>query len=193
MKKSILFLAFTLATFVTFSQEKKEFKGFKKKDVYLSGNVSFLTVSSGGQDQSEFNFQPVVGLFIEDAYALEFGLIIGGSEANGTETNSFGAQASLIHFFNTKNKFSFTLGGGVGYISTKVENGFQGDFKNNSIQASVFPGINYFISDNFALRANVAAVSYTSNKADFQGAEAVNAFSLNMNLSDVSFGFLYKF
>jgi len=188
---SLLLLIITFSE--SFSQEKNDFIGFSQSDFYLSGQINYAKTTSENFSQSAFNFQPTVGYFLDNSNALELGLIVGLNEAGDSETNSFGVQTSLIHFFNTENKFSFTLGVGLAYVSTKFDNGFQGDYTSNLFQGAVFPGVNYFVSDNFSLIANLGVLSYVTEKGDFQGAEDVNSFNINLNLSNINFGVLYKF
>src|SRR5690606_9273516 len=128
--------------------------------------------------------------------ALEFNLLVGSSKQEFGELedkqSQFGAGLGATYFFTPSSKFSFTVGAGVAYASSKEEEEGSDDFKVNSFGIAVAPGVNYFISDNFALRASIGALSYTSSKADFDGAEAINTFGLNLDLSDINFGLTYK-
>lgn len=192
MKKVFLFL-FLLSYSVIFCQEKDDFEGFKKGDFYISGQLSYSSSESNNNDFSDFRFQPIVGFFIDKSNSLELGLIIGSNESGQSEISSLGATASLVHFFNVEDKFSFTLGGGLAYISSSFENSFQGDYKSNIFQIAVFPGVNYFLTNKIALNANIGVLSYAREKSDLPGAEANNNFNINFNLSNVNFGFIYRF
>ncbi|MNY83339.1 hypothetical protein D3C86_2260380 [compost metagenome] len=53
--------------------------------------------------------------------------------------------------------------------------------------------MSYFVSSNFAIEAGLGVLNYTSEKPDVDGAEARNTFNLNLDLSNVNFGVVYKF
>ena len=81
------------------------------------------------------------------------------------------------------------MGAGLNYNSQETGP----DVKVNTFTIAVAPGVNYFVSDAFALRATVGSLGYTSAKADTDGAESVSQFGLNLNLSNINFGMTYKF
>lgn len=180
------------------AQDENTTGGFAEGDVYVSGTVGF---NSQSQDETKFNsvnFMPSVGYFISEKIALEFNLLIGSQkqEFGGFEDkqSQFGAGLGATYFFTPASQFSFTVGAGVSYTSSKEEeDGVDEDFKSDIIGIAVAPGVSYFVSDCLALRASIGALSYTSEKADFEGAEAINSFGLNLNLSDINFGLTYKF
>ncbi len=110
------------------------------------------------------------------------------------KTTNIGGGIDANYFFTPFNQFSFILSGGVSYnkFNFKPDNVGQEDSSSDSFGAQVRPGINYFVSKNFALRATVGALSYRTNKSDFEGAEAQNNFGLNFNLSNINIGLTYK-
>ena len=180
------------------AQDETTTRGFAKDDIYVSGTVGF---SSQSQDEAKSNnvtFSPTVGYFISENIALELNLLVGSSKQEFGEfedkQSQFGAGLGATYFFTPSSEFSFTIGAGVAYVSSKEEEaGFDDDFKVNSFGIAVSPGVNYFVSDCIALRASIGALSYTSSKADVDGAEALNTFGLNLDLSDINFGITYKF
>nr|WP_321222683.1 porin family protein [uncultured Psychroserpens sp.] len=199
MKK--LFLMAAVAVFGLSNvnaQDENTVGGFAQNDVYVSGTVGFNSTS---QDETKFNnvtLSPTVGYFVSENIALEFNLLVGSQKQEvgdfEQKQSQFGAGLGAVYFFTPSNQFSFTLGAGVSYVSNKEEeDGVDEDFKSDIIGFAVAPGVNYFVSDDFALRASIGALSYTSEKADFEGAEAINNFGLNLNLSDINFGITYKF
>src|SRR5690606_25978116 len=107
-------------------------------------------------------------------------LLIGSTkDEDDDKTSRVGAGLGATYFFTPTNQFSFTLGAGLAYINdtNKPEGGPESEY--NSFGVAIAPGLNYFISDKFALRASIAALSFESGKADFPGAEAENNFGLN--------------
>jgi len=53
--------------------------------------------------------------------------------------------------------------------------------------------MNYFLNSNFALEAKVGVLGYSSDKPDFDGAEATDNFNFGLNLNDITLGLVYKF
>ena len=176
------------------AQEETTTGGFANGDIYVSGSVGFNSAKQADAKSNSFNFSPSVGYFINDNIALELNLLIGTAEAaNDDKTTNIGAGLGARYFFTPSNQFSFTLGAGVSYTNSKFEPNGGAEAKFNTFAIAVTPGVNYFVSDCIALRASVGALSYSSAKADVDGAEALNNFGLNLNLSDINFGITYKF
>ncbi|WP_346881474.1 outer membrane beta-barrel protein [uncultured Algibacter sp.] len=191
-----LFLLSIIAVFAIGSVNAQDDStgGFTGGDIYVSGSVGFNSTKTGDAKSNEFTFSPSVGYFISDNIALEASLLIGSSEdAGDNKTSSFGGGLGANYFFTPDSQFSFILGAGLVYVNSKLEPNGGGEAKTNTFAASVRPGLNYFVSDAFALRASIAALSYSSSKPDFSGADATNNFGLNVDFSDINFGVIYKF
>ncbi|MBR9915272.1 MAG: porin family protein [Algicola sp.] len=199
MKKLLLMTAIAVFGFTNVNaQDENTTGGFAEGDVYVSGTVGFNSASQDEVKENNLTFSPAVGYFISDNIALEFNLLFGSQkqEVGDAEDkqSQFGAGVGATYFFTPSNQFSFTLGAGVAYVSSKEEfEGIDDELKTNSFGIAVSPGVNYFVSDCLSLRASIGALSYTSSKADFEGAEALNTFGLNLDLSDINFGVTYKF
>ncbi len=195
--KKLLFAAIAVLglTNVNAQEENVTTGGFEQGDLYVSGTVGYNSFSQGDADSNALTFSPTAGYFVSDNIAVELGLTVGtGEDTAKTKTSSFGGTLGATYFFTPEDQFSFTLGAGLAYTSTKVNpDGEDNDTTWNNFGFAVSPGVNYFVSDCFALRASIGALSYTSNKADVDGAEAANNFGINLDLSDINFGITYKF
>lgn len=197
MKK--LFFAAIIAVFslgaVNAQENETSTAGFDQGDVYVSGRLGFNSFKAGEEKSSNFNLSPSVGYFVSDNIAIEAGLNIGSNKyANDSKSSSFGGELGANYFFTPADKFSFTVGAGFAYSTLKRESSSGTESpKVNSFIFAVSPGLNYFVSDSFALRASIGALSYGSTKVDVDGAEASNNFGLNLNLSNINFGVTYKF
>ncbi len=194
MKKVLLVIAMVAAGFTANAQEKSKAKGgFAKEDIYITGAIGYNN-ASGGADASAYTISPSVGYFISDNIALELGLTFGGTDVAGFgETSSLGFSLGANYFFTPEKDFSFIVGAALGYTTVGTEfAGVEGP-DTNVFAIAVAPGINYFVSESIALRATVGALSYTSSKLDVDGAESVNNFGINLNLSAIQFGLTYKF
>lgn len=187
MKKLLLGAAFAVFALTTTNAQDDDSMGFEKSDLYVSGTVGFVSASGGASDGTAYNFSPSVGYFLTENIALEANLSFG--DAGGDDSGSFGFGAGARYFLAPASQFSLTLGAGLNYNSQETGP----DVKVNTFTIAVAPGVNYFVSDAFALRATVGSLGYTSAKADTDGAESVSQFGLNLNLSNINFGMTYKF
>jgi opacity protein-like surface antigen len=194
MKKLLLSAAIAVLGLSQVNAQDGTTGGFNNGDVYVSGSLGFNSYKYGNSKINSLDFSPSVGYFVSDNIALEFNLLVGSTkDEDDDKTSSFGAGLGANYFFTPANQFSFTLGAGVGYVTNTNKPNGGPESKYNTFDIAIAPGLNYFISEKFALRASIAALSYTSRKADFSGAEAENEFGLNADLSNVNFGVTYKF
>jgi hypothetical protein len=195
MKKIILSAVAVFAFGFTNAQNNNVgSEGFAKEDLFITGSVSFGSgnVGSTGEKTNNFTFSPSVGYFATEKIAIGVGLNIGTSTSEvssvSTKTNNFGINAFGRYYFTPASKFSLFGHASVGFGSAKVDS-----FKTNSFNLGIAPGINYFLSENFALETTWGVLSYNSEKADVDGAKAANNFNLGVNLSDIKLGLVYKF
>ncbi|WP_299388231.1 outer membrane beta-barrel protein [uncultured Lacinutrix sp.] len=195
MKKLLFTAAIAVLGFTSVNaQEDTTVGGFEKGDVYVSGTVGFTTTSVADVDSNQFEVSPSVGYFISENIALEAGLSYGsGEDFAEDKTSSFGGSLGANYFFTPSNTFSFTLGAGVNYKADKTEPNGGEESTVNTFGIAVSPGISYFVSDSFSLRASFGALSYDNAKGDWDNAEAVDTFGLNLDLSEIKFGVAYKF
>ena len=187
MKKLLFLTAIAVFTFTTTNAQNEDSTvGFAKSDLYISGSLGLASVSTDGVSNTAYSISPAIGYFLSDNIALEADLIY--SDAGTDDSSTFGAAIGAIYFFSPAKQFSFAIGGGFDYEST--EQGVVAP-KLNSWFIGLTPGMNYFVSDSFALRAGIGSLGYGSSKPD--GAEATNTFGFSLDLYDVEFGITYKF
>jgi outer membrane protein len=121
-----------------------------------------------------------------------------------TKTTTFGAGVFARYYFLDLGKRFKTYGEfGVGFDSAKTEVEVPGvdvdDFKTNGIGAGLGLGLNYFVKENIAINfALTDVLSFRSDKADVDGAEAVTSFNGNLNVFNnffqtAQFGLTWKF
>ena len=189
MKKVLLFAAFAAFAMTSVNAQDEDSSGFAKSDIYMTGTVGFNSASVGDVDASSYQVSPAIGYMMTDNLAiganLSFGSMDDGSDVDMSSTG-FGVGAT--YFMAPTSKFSMNVSAGLGYRTDSL-----GDLDVNTLSFAVSPGFNYWIADSWGLVANIAALSYTSQKADVDGAEAATAFGLNLDLSDINFGMVYKF
>ena len=200
--KKFMFSMIALASFMAVqAQEEEGGKGFAKGDVFASGSLGYSSQKTGEEKYNQFNVIPRVGYFVSDNVAIGAQLGYGNSKATyytGMEwdertTNSFSAGAFARYYATPGNTFSFFGQLQANYSTSKTEYEGGGEDKRNGFDVGVAPGISYFISDHIALETTFGVLSYATSKPDADGAESTNTFNLNLNLSNVVFGIVYKF
>ena len=199
MKKVLLSLA-TVFAFGLANAQETESNGFAKGDVFLSGTVGFSSETTGDAKITGFNIAPSAGYFVSENIAV--GLTLGyNSLKNEMPSNpvtseskytSFGVGAFGRYYFTPANSFSLFGQLGVGYENGKLEQN-SNESKTDSFNIGVAPGINYFVSEHFALEATFGILGYSTSKPDFDGADSTNSFDFGLNLDNINFGIVYKF
>lgn len=182
------------------AQEETATSGFAKNDVFVSGSLGFRSQKTGDEKINNFNVTPRVGYFVSDNIAVgaQLGFNSGKNtyNANGTmvEVKSTGFEAgAFARYYGTPGRaFSFFGQLNASYNTTKNES--QGsESKVNGFSVGLAPGISYFVSDHIAFETTFGILNYSSSKPDANGAESTDTFNLNLNLSNVAFGMIYKF
>lgn len=221
MKKVLLSaVALVAFTFANAQEESKGF-GFAKGDVLVEGNLAFgsskSTDSFNGTDLEEtktssFTFTPKVGYFVTDKLAVGAELGVGSGKQEVTDFvantntenkgNSFGAGVfARYYFLDLGQRFKTYAEAGVGFGSTKWEQDGQEIQKDNSFSLGIDLGINYFVTERFAISFGLNNVlGYSSTKSEFPGGGETkeNNFGGNLNTFDnffdtPSFGLTWKF
>ncbi len=215
MKKIILSVVAVMAFGFANAQDKKEGgAGLAKGDLVMTGTVGFASVSNadGIKDAkaSTFTLSPGAGYMMSDNLMLRAGLDVtsgtlnsGAPGADDAKTSGFGVNLGATYFFTPADKFSLGLGGRFSYASQSQdffvdeETGevvaLDEDLKVNTISFEVPLSLHYFVSDNWAITSEFAGVGFESSKADVEGAEAQTTIGVNLDMSALKFGVLYKF
>lgn len=197
MKKIILSILAVAAFGTANAQEATSSEGgFAQGDLFVSGGIGFSSTKQGDAKGSGLNFSPAIGYFISENIALGARLDVNsGKQENGgpeVKTSGFGVEAFGRYYFTPAAKFSVFGELAVGVGSDKTEVGNVED-KSNTFGVNAGAGVSYFLSNNWAIEAGWAGLGYNSSKEDVDGAEARNTFGLNVDLSSINFGLIYKF
>ncbi|MFD2890830.1 outer membrane beta-barrel protein [Flavobacterium chuncheonense] len=198
MKKVLLTAAAVFAFGFANAQEgESTIAGFSKGDVFVTGGVGFNSDKQGDWKSNEFTFSPAVGYFVSDNIALgaRLNVMSGKSEFGSSEEKSsaFGAEAFGRYYMTPASKFSLFGELAVGFGSSKEEDVFGDETKYNAFGVNAGIGVNYFLSSNWALEASWAGLGYNTFKEDTSGAESYDTFGLNVDLSSINLGLVYKF
>ena len=200
MKKIILTVAAVFALTFANAQDKKESsEGFAKGDLFLTGSFGFSTDKTGDSKSDGFNIKPGIGYFLTENLALVGQVRFESTkddDGSGTPTSTFkttsvGIAAGVNYYWTPASKFSLSLGGMLSYDSIKSDNGVA-DSTAKEIGVSVPLGLQYFVSDSFALTTTWGGLNYSTNDNGGNGADKTDKISLGLDLSSVSFGLLYK-
>jgi len=202
MKKFIAFFAFLQIFFFSNAQNDKSI-GFENGDFFISGNVGFSSFKNRDTDlkATEFRIIPEAGYFISDhiALGLELGYLNVNIEAIDTvngitgvidqEANSFLAGVYSRYYFTPQKVFSFFGSLGLDYIDSKQEQlGGNTDIEIDVFRVGLDTGINYFLSNSFALTTTIGILSYEIGN----GSVDTSNFNIGLDFNNINFGLLYK-
>lgn len=202
MKKVILSVAALFAFGFANAQDVKEStggKGFASGDVFISGTVGIHSESEGDVKFNAFTIAPKVGFFVTENIAIggKLGFTSAKAEAPLTEDEKyteFSIGAFGRYYATPASDFSFFAELGADFSNTKSEQAPAPDYKTTGFNIGLAPGVSYFISENFALEASIGVLNYNTNKPDNGGnPDSTDTFDLNLNLTDVNVGLVYKF
>ena len=170
--------------------------GFNPGDVFITGSIGIGSESTGDNKTNSFNISPKAGYFISENIALgvALGYASGKQEAPETadvKTSEFSVGAFGRYYFTPANTFSLFAEVGVDYIHSKIEAVTEDN--SNALRIAFAPGVNYFISKNFALEAKFGILSYRTDNPDADGVQDTDQFNFGLNLSDINIGAIYRF
>ena len=209
MKKVLLFAAFA-AFAMTSVNAQDDSSGFAKSDIYVTGTVGFNSSTESSNitgdtdtDNSSTTFSPAIGYMLTDNIALEAGLSYSSTDGFDEESE-LDAETTITTFsvgarwfMNPTDKFSLSVGAGLGFGSgTRSYTGTTFEGERSAMTFTVAPAVNYWISDSWGLFANIAAFEYASvTDSNNQDSDEYDTTStgLNIDLTDINFGMVYKF
>ncbi|MDA9272446.1 porin family protein [Flavobacteriaceae bacterium] len=209
MKKVLLFAAFA-AFAMTSVNAQDDSSGFAKSDIYMTGTVGFNSSTESSNitgdtdtDNSSTTFSPAIGYMLTDNIALEAGLSYSSTDGFDEESE-LDAETTITTFsvgarwfMNPTDKFSLSVGAGLGFGSgTRSYTGTTFEGERSAMTFTVAPAVNYWISDSWGLFANIAAFEYASvTDSNNQDSDEYDTTStgLNIDLTDINFGMVYKF
>ena len=199
MKKVLLTAAAVLSlTFVNAQEEKGTGSGFSKGSTFVSGGFSLTSTNNKNTNvkTSGFGIEPKIGYFVSEKIAIgaKFGYASDKSK-NATVDLSDDSTMSVGVFgrYYTTASSQFSLFGQLGFDYVTIKDNMTDGMTVNGWGLAFTPGINYFVSDNWAVEATIGSLGYGSAKADVAGAKEVSAFDLSLDLRAISFGVNYKF
>jgi outer membrane protein len=199
MKKVLLTaVAVFSLTLVNAQEEKGNGAGFSKGNTFFSGAFSLTSTNNKNTDvkTSGFGIETKIGEFVSEKIAIgvKFGYASDKSK-NATVDLSDDSIISVGVFgrYYTTAANQFSLFGQLGFDYVSVKDNMAGGMKVNGWGLAFTPGMNYFVSDNWAIEATIGSLGYGTAKEDVAGAKEVSSFDLSLDLRAISFGVNYKF
>jgi opacity protein-like surface antigen len=170
--------------------------GFKAGDVFVTGSIGIGSESTGDDKTNSFNISPKVGYFLMENIAVggALGYTSGKTESPGipdVKTSEFSIGAFGRYYVTPASSFSIFGEVGVDYIHSKIEAATEDN--SNAFRIGLAPGVNYFVSEHFALEAKFGILSYRTDKPDADGVEKTDSFNFGLNFTDINLGLIYRF
>lgn len=106
------------------------------------------------------------------------------------KTSEFSVGAFGRYYVNAGKSFSIFGELGVDYIHSTIR--AVAEDNSNAFRIGIAPGINYFVSENFALEAKFGILSYRTDNPKADGVENTDSFNLGLNFSNINFGLIYR-
>lgn len=171
--------------------------GFTKGNIALTGAASYSSSDNGATTNSKtssFTIMPSAMYMIKDNIGINAGLGF-NSTSSPSGTTTFDQSQFMFgvggNYYFMKGQFSpflglgFSYGSGASKLATAtVENKF------NTLNIALTPGVNYFVSKNWALSATIGSLGYTSTSTTPAGSTVSNSSSnMNIGVDFTSLGF----
>jgi outer membrane protein len=199
MKKIVLAAIAVMGFSFANAQDSGSF-GFSKGNILLEGNLGFSSINDKNTEvkTNSFEFNPKAGYFLTDKFALGLDLGIGSDkkkiagEDAGKNSNFNVGVFGRYYFLDLGQRFKTYAEAGVGLNSGK-----ESEAKYSGVGFDAGLGINYFVSNSFAINFGLTDIlAYNTNK--YKGGKEVSDFDANLNVfnnffTTAKFGLTYKF
>ncbi|KPM32762.1 Hypothetical protein I595_1189 [Croceitalea dokdonensis DOKDO 023] len=223
---SLLFLAMGFLVNTMFAQDSTNNKLVIEKGTWnLTGSIGFVRNNSEATEldflatnsSTSFNFQPSFGYFFKNDFMGGLGLgFVHQQSKRDTQiesqpvprrefkTNVFILNPFVRKYYGIGDHFALYLQGQGTFSTSTTASQIEGDpasmdeANSTSFSLGLVPGLTFFVSKNFALEANIAALSYRWGKFDRDGAisednDTSNTFNFDFSPSNISLSLAYYF
>ncbi|KAF2081341.1 outer membrane beta-barrel protein [Flavobacterium sharifuzzamanii] len=199
MKKIVLAAIAVMGFSFANAQDSGSF-GFSKGNILVEGNLGLSSKNDKNTETKTnfFEFNPKAGYFLTDKFALGLDLGVGsykektaGSDADKSSIFKAGIFGRY-YFLDLGQRFKTYAEAGVG-----LDSGKDSGAKYSGVGFNAGLGINYFVSNNFAINFGLTDIlAFDSYK--YKGGKAVSEFDANVNVfnnffNTAKFGLTYKF
>lgn len=197
MKKIILSILAVAAFGTANAQEESTVNGFSKGDKFVEGSFSFRS----GDFEDSWAFNPSMGYMLDDKWAVGGRLNFGGSKDNNTNDKEsvLGITGFARYYFlslgETKSFQAFGEAG-LGYSAITEDPNVGDKSTDNTINANISIGMNYFFTSHWAATFTLANIlqynSYSPENGDNSSDLKVEVNLFNNIFAQPQFGLLYK-
>ena len=158
--------------------------------VFIGGGVGFESVSHNGNSETYLKVLPEIGYVLNEDWALGIGL--GYTQFDSATPAVKATQVTVNPYarytFASFDHVNLFIDGGFGFTNTDYD-----AYKNNTWSIGLKPGVAINLNDKVSFVAHAGFFGYASSKDDTTGAKATNVFGLDLDGSNLSFGFYYNF
>lgn len=199
--KKVIVAAAALLCFNLANAQETGAEGFANGNIFISGTAGFSSHDDPIYERKTFAVSPKVGYFVTDNIALGVALGYNGTASEAKESDDDLTVTTLSagifgrYYFMPASKFSVYTELAINHLSSKHDVNYDGDYKVNGMGFAITPGVNYFLSNHFALEASFGILEYSSTKFKAGGLEEDNDkdFRIGLDMANVGVGLLYKF
>lgn len=162
--------------------------------VYLGGSFGIASSKIGdGDNVTTYKVLPEIGYNINDDWAI--GTVVGWGKGNpvsieGESNNYFTVQPYVRYTFVKSKYVNVFVDGGFGYFH---ENHATGGASVNAWQVGLKPGVAVNLSSKLSFVAHVGFAGWETAKADVDGAESSDAWGIDVDGNNLTFGLYYNF
>lgn len=185
MKKVLMTLAATVVAVAASAQ------------VYVGGSLGVASSKQGdGDNVTTYKVLPEVGYGINNNFAV--GTTIGfgkGTPVNieDESRNYFTVQPYVRYTFVHSKYVNVFVDGGFGYTHYNHAHGAQPHASINAWEVGVKPGIAVNLNKHVSFVAHVGFAGWKTAKYDFDGAKSSDAWGVDVDGNNVTFGVYYNF
>lgn len=191
MKKNILSVILLLSCLTIIAQEAKDVTvGFKEGDLAVYGKSSFDKIGPGNDKVSALVLNTGVNYFVAKNVAIQSGVSLSFGEENDVKLSRFGADLGVLYYFTPASKFSVSFGANISYFASSLQSGSDPAQNSKQFAFNIPLGMNYFLSDSFAITSQWGGLGYSSN--DNGNLPATDIISASVTMSNLNLGLLYK-
>jgi len=158
MKLLVLYLQLLLFSSIIYAQS------YIPKGTYtINGEISYSnqTYDNNNVSNELFTFNPQFGYFFFNNFYTALSLSYIHSKSDNTKSDIYGIGPAIRYYFNSKKLKPFM---GIGYIfNEQTQNPY--NLKTTSNEWKLIGGVDYFVTNNFALEAsiNISFINYNYN------------------------------
>lgn len=198
MKKLLLLIPLLLSsTYFQAQTEESVLFGYAQGDFLVSGVVAYSTEENKETEfeSSMTEFSPEVSYFISDHISVGVRGKYATLEEKRADETTVDDEATGFGVFGRYNfwaRYRLSAFGelGINYANVKDRSN---QIDASTVDVTISPGINFFLSQKFVLTSTVGLLQYETVSADSDTDSTTNSFNFALNGARISLGLSYRF